>query len=240
MDERADYLHAVAGGIDDWAYAEDSRGLMESGVAGAGEVKRRAGWIGRHLGFGHGEEDAEGGFGGDPEEDVALLYLLGETQRLAADDACEGRENMALFELQFRRLEVGGGGGFIGAITGDLGGDLVELVLHVLPSLFAENLGGAHLVGAAEIGGVHLLFGLPLADLGTEGFEFSGLRFHGGAQGAVIESCQFLATFDAIAEGDGDACDASVALGGDVGLLFGYERAGSSVGSFRWFGCVNG
>jgi hypothetical protein len=72
----------------------------------------------------------------------------------------------------------------------------------------------------------------------VEGFELCGLRFYRGTQGTVVEGGEFLAAAYAVSNADEDADDSAVTLGGDVGLLLGYEGAGGPVGNFRWFGRV--
>jgi len=69
------------------------------------------------------------------------------------------------------------------------------------------------------------LFSLPLGDLRVEGGDAGFLRIASGTQGAVVEEGKQLTLVNVITDFDGDLCDAAVALGGDIGLLLGDERA---------------
>ena len=84
----------------------------------------------------------------------------------ATDDAIERSNDAGLVKLELRGSRDRPDGDSVGAVARNFGDDFIELVFDVLPVFFAKDFVVAHLVGAAKVGFVHLLFGLPFGDLG--------------------------------------------------------------------------
>ena len=122
-------------------------------------------------------------------------------------------------------------GHFVGAVARDLGDGLIQPVLDVLPIFLAANLLGTHDVCAPQVSFFNLLLRFPFSDLRLQRDNLGFLRVACGLQHAIIERGEQLATSNAVSNLHGNGYDASVALGGHVGLLFGNQGAGGGEGS---------
>ena len=117
------------------------------------------------------------------------------------------------------------GGKSIGFVARHLGNSFRQLVAHMLPILFAQDLLGAHGAGAAQIGLVAFLLRFPLLHLRPQGVD-SGRLFRARClKGAIVQQRQHFSAADMISNLHADRGHAAVAFGHDVSLLFYDQRA---------------
>ena len=222
-------LNTSAGGVNDRADAKDAGIFVQLGIVGGSEFEPAACVERGHELFGNREDNVQRSFGGDPEEDVALLHFLSDAELASSDDAVEGSSDASLLKSEVGELKIRLRRISFGPVACDGCDGFIELVLDVLPVFFAADVLGAHDVGAAEVRLFGLLFGFPLVNLCFERGELCFLGFDGCEGDAVVELGEKLSLADAIADLRANCRDATIYLGGEVGLLFGYERTGSGV-----------